>query len=93
MPTGIFHENIGDIPIIILEKLGVIEKLEYGFRRDNKIGLISHYSHSRALGWNFEVIFTKGSNKDLVAQFSIANQQFLESNGLLIQRLSMKSKV
>ena len=61
MPTGIFHENIGDIPIITLEKLSVIERLEYGFRRDKK--QISHYSHSRALGWNFEVIFTKGSNK------------------------------
>ena len=78
MPTGICHKIIGHIPIVTPEKLGVIERLEYGFRRDTKTGLILHYSHSRALGWNFEVIFTKGSNKDLVSQFSITNQQFLD---------------
>ena len=81
MPTGICHEIIGDIPIVTLEKLGVIEKLKYGFRRDAKIGLISHYSHNRALEWNFEVIFTKDSNKDLVSQLSITNQQFLDIKG------------
>ena len=78
MPTSICHKIIGHIPIVTPEKLGVIERLEHRFRRDNKTRLISHCSHSRALGWNFEVIFTKSSNKDLVAQFSILNQQFLD---------------
>ena len=38
MPTDICYEIVGDIPIATLEKLGIIEQLEYGFRRDTKQG-------------------------------------------------------
>ena len=38
IPIGICHEIVGDIPIVTLEKLGIIKQLEYGFRRDTKQG-------------------------------------------------------
>ena len=81
MPNGICHEILVNIPIVTLEKTRYYWKAWVWVQKRYKTGLISHYSHKRAIEWNFEVIFTKDSNKDLVSQLSITNQQFLDIKG------------
>ena len=78
MPSGIDHEIVGDIPINLLEKHGVIERLAHGFHNETKKGLALHYSHDKKLGWKFEIIFSSGKSKDLIGQFYISNKEFID---------------
>lgn len=50
MPLGIEHEIVGEVSIVFLEKIGVLERIAYGFSRDTKRGLNLHYSHSKTEG-------------------------------------------
>jgi hypothetical protein len=78
MPADIEHRIVGDIPVTLLEKYGIIERLAFGFRADVKESLSLHFSQDREAGWNFEVILNVGKSKDMIGTFSIPNKDFLE---------------
>lgn len=78
MPAGIEHEIVGDIPIALLEKNGVVDRMLHNFDQKIKKNLYMHYSHDKKTGWKFEIIFSTDKIKDLIGQFFISNKEFID---------------
>ncbi|CAG9322858.1 unnamed protein product [Blepharisma stoltei] len=77
LPADVQHDVAGNVSIVTLENNGVIERLEYGFRKDTKNSLELHYSHHKKKGWHFEIIFNQGESSDMIGQFNLSNEEFL----------------
>ena len=78
LPFDLEHKIVGDIEVELLIKYGVIEKLSYSFQSTVVPYLFIHYSNDPESGWRFELIYSKGSTKDLISHFTFSNQYFLE---------------
>lgn len=78
LPPDISHNIVGSIPMTLLEQNEVIEKMAYGFKRSGWKGLNLHYSHDRQKGWHFELIYRKKKTQDLIGQFDLTNERFIE---------------
>jgi alpha-tubulin suppressor-like RCC1 family protein len=78
LPPDVSHNIVGSIPMTLLEENEVIERMAYGFKRSGWKGLNLHYSHDKQRGWHFELIYRKGKTQDLIGQFDLSNERFIE---------------
>lgn len=78
LPNEVKHDIVGSVAVRDLERFAILEQLTASYNLSQKKSMELHYSHSRNNGWHFELIYKNRAGQDLLGQFNMTNEQYLD---------------